>query len=91
MQNFLAFFILTLRELGGVDGAADSFRVKTYRVTVNVQDRYVRTEVAVQVKNKNLNETEKYNFGVKLDDNEFISSLTMRVGKQNKCKNWEAL
>jgi len=66
--------------------AGDKFRIKTYRVTVNVQDRYVQTEVAVQVKNKNENETEKYEFGVKLDETEFISSLTMRVGKNNKCK-----
>ena len=65
--------------------AEKKFRIKTYRVTVNVQDRYVRSEVAVQVKN-NLMTTEKYEFGVKLDEEEFISSLTMRIGKHNKCE-----
>merc|ERR1712176_577438 len=63
--------------------AQKKFRIKTYRVTVNVQDRYVRSEVAVQVKN-NLQTNEKYEFGVKLDEDEFISSLTMRVGKRNQ-------
>jgi len=66
-------------------GFSDKIRIKTYRVTVNVQDRYVQTEVAVQVKNKNENETEYYEFGVKLDETEYISSLTMRIGKNNKC------
>ena len=78
------FLLLGLLFGPGVD-AAKKFRIKTYRVTVNVQDRYVRTEVAVQVKN-NLGTTEKYEFGVKLDETEFISSMTMRVGKHNKCK-----
>ena len=78
-MKFLSFLLFSLAT------TAKKFRIKTYRVTVNVQDRYVRSEVAVQVKN-NLNSTEKYEFGVKLDENEFISSLTMRVGKKNKCK-----
>lgn len=64
------------------DARANKFQIETYRVTVNVQDRYVRTEVAVQVKN-NLSGTGQYQFGVKLDEKEFISSLTMRV--QNQC------
>jgi len=64
---------------------AKRFRIKTYRVTVNVRDRYVRTEVAVQVKN-NVATTEQYEFGVKLDESEFISSFTMRVGKHNTCE-----
>ena len=77
MKFFLPFLLLLAE--------AKKFRVKTYRVTVNVQDRYVRTEVAVQVKN-NLQTNEKYEFGVKLDEDEFISSLTMRVGKRNQCE-----
>lgn len=78
MKFLLPFLLLTAE-------AGKKFRIKTYRVSVNVQDRYVRTEVAVQVKN-NLNTNEKYEFGVKLDEDEFISSLTMRVGKRNQCK-----
>jgi len=80
--NFFIFYNFLSLAVGG----NDKFRIKTYRVTVNVQDRYVRTEVAVQVKNKNPSETQKYEFGVKLDETEFISSLTMRVGKNNRCK-----
>ena len=71
--------------LASGDVRAKRFRIKTYRVTVNIQDRYVRSEVAVQVKN-NLATTEQYEFGVKLDESEFISSLTMRVGKHHECK-----
>jgi len=78
MKIFLSF-LLGLA-LGDVRG--NKFRVKTFRVTSNVQDRYVRTEVAVQVKN-NLASKAEYEFGVKLDENEFISSLTMRIGKHN--------
>ena len=78
-MKFLPFLLFSLAT------TEKKFRIKTYRVTVNEQDRYVRSEVAVQVKN-NLNSTEKYEFGVKLDENEFISSLTMRIGKKNKCK-----
>jgi len=59
--------------------AISALTVEQYRLTVQVQDRYVRSEVAVHVTNQ-ANQSEEYDFGVKLDDNEFISSLTMRVG-----------
>jgi hypothetical protein len=75
--------LLKLSHLLFVTNAA-RLRIKTYRVTVNVQERYVRTEVAVHVKN-NLNTDELYEFGVLLEDREFISSLTMRIGA-NECK-----
>jgi len=53
--------------------------VKDYRLSVFIQDRYVHSEVAVHVKN-NGNDSAEFDFGVKLDENEFISSLTMRIG-----------
>ena len=59
--------------------AAAEIVVKDYRLSVFIQDRYVRSEVAVHVENSG-NKSDEYDFGVKLDENEFISSLTMRVG-----------
>jgi len=56
------------------------FLIDKYRHTVNIADRYVQSEIAMVVQNKNTNEGEFYEFGVKLDDYEFISGLTMRVG-----------
>merc|ERR1712110_374588 len=53
--------------------------VEDYRLSIFVQDRYVRSEVAVHVKNTGT-ESEEYDFGVNLEEDEFISSLTMRVG-----------
>ena len=55
--------------------------VENYRLSVFIQDRYVRSEVAVHVKNTGSGSAE-YDFGVKLDENEFISGLTMRVGEK---------
>jgi len=54
-----------------------------YRLTVHVQDRYVRSEVAVHVQNTETAASE-YNFAVNLHETEFISSLTMRVGDNGK-------
>merc|ERR1712110_775633 len=53
--------------------------VEDYRLSIFVQDRYVRSEVAVHVKNTGT-ESEEYDIGVNLGEDEFISSLTMRVG-----------
>merc|ERR1711970_181772 len=58
-----------------------SLKVEEYRLTCNIQDRYVQSEIAVHVKNTGTEDIE-YNFGVKLDENEFISGLTMRVGNK---------
>ena len=55
--------------------------VENYRLSVFIQDRYVRSEVAVHVKNTGSGSAE-YDFRVKLDENEFISGLTMRVGEK---------
>ena len=79
----LAIFLKLSSLLFLADGAG-RFRIKTYRVTVNVQDRYVRTEVAVHIRN-NMGTAELYDFGVELEDGEYISSLTMRVAKR-ECK-----
>jgi hypothetical protein len=59
-------------------------KVDKYRANVFVSDRYVRTEIAVSVENKDLNNSESYNFGVKLDEYQFISSLVFRVGEHGK-------
>jgi len=56
-----------------------SLKVEKYRLSCNIQDRYVQSEIAVHVINTG-NEDIEYDFGVKLDENEFISGLTMRVG-----------
>ena len=53
--------------------------LEKYRLTVHVQDRYVRSEIAIHVVNTG-SANEEYIFGVKLDKNEFISGLTMRIG-----------
>jgi len=60
--------------------------VDQYRVTIDVQDRYVRSEIAVNVVNRG-NSSENYEFGVNLAPQEFISSLTMKVGKKGLIKN----
>ena len=64
-------------------GALSALTVEKYRLTVEVQDRYVRSEVAVHVSNDG-NSSEEYNFGVKLDTKEFISGLTLRVGDKGR-------
>ena len=66
----LAIFLKLSSLLFLADGAG-RFRIKTYRVTVNVQDRYVRTEVAVHIRN-NMGTAELYDFGVELEDGEYI-------------------
>ena len=64
-------------------GALSALTVEKYRLTVEVQDRYVRSQVAVHVSNGG-NSSEEYNFGVKLDAKEFISGLTLRVGDKGR-------
>ena len=61
--------------------AVGNIIVENYRLSIFIQDRYVHSEVAVHVKNTGNNAGE-YVFGVELDENEFISSLTMRVGEK---------
>ena len=56
------------------------FQINNYRVTSKVSDRYVQSEVAVVVENRNPEAGEFYTFDVNLDEYEFISSLVMRVG-----------
>ena len=56
------------------------FIIENYNVDLTITDRYVRTQIAMSVENKNTNREEKYEFGVKLDESEFISGLTMRIG-----------
>ena len=56
------------------------FIIENYNVDLTITDRYVRTQIAMSVENKNTNREEKYEFGVKLDEFEFISGLTLRIG-----------
>jgi len=58
-----------------------AYIVEKYRYTVDIQDRFVRSEIAVKVSNPN-DSDEEYNFQVKLDESEFISSLTLKVGEK---------
>ena len=60
---------------------ATAYIVEKYRYTVDIQDRFVRSEIAVKVSNPNSSD-EEYNFQVKLDESEFISSLTLKVGEK---------
>ena len=69
-----------LGENGCVFKLASKFLINNYNVDVNINDRYVRTQIAVSVTNKNTQRNELYQFGVKLDQFEFISGLTMRMG-----------
>ena len=55
--------------------------VDKYRLTVNIQDRYVQSEVAVHVVNNGRGGA-GYTFAVKLDETEFISGLTMKLGNK---------
>ena len=65
-----------------MDGCtAGCLQIERYRLSLDVQDRYVRTEVAVSVRNTG-NVTEKYEFGVNLNKHQFISSLVMKVGEK---------
>ena len=56
------------------------FIIENYNVDLTITDRYARTQIAMSVENKNTNRKEKYEFGVKLDESEFISGFTMRIG-----------
>ena len=67
-------------ENGCVFKLGSKFLIDNYNVDVNINDRYVRTQIAVSVANKNTNSAELYEFGVNLDEFEFISGLTMRMG-----------
>ena len=68
----------------GEDGCVfkygSKFLIDKYNVDVTINDRYVRTQIAVSVTNKNTNNAEFYEFGVNLDEFEFISGLTMIMG-----------
>ena len=67
-------------ENGCVFKLGSKFLIDNYNVDVTINDRYVRTQIAVSVANKNTNSAELYEFGVNLDQFEFISGLTMRMG-----------
>ena len=67
-------------ENGCVLKLGSKFLIDNYNVDVTINDRYVRTQIAVSVANKNTNSAELYEFGVNLDHFEFISGLTMRMG-----------
>ena len=67
-------------EDGCVFKLGSKFLIDNYNIDVTVNDRYVRTQIAVSVENKNTASAELYEFGVKLDPSEFISGLTMRMG-----------
>ena len=56
------------------------FLIDNYNVDVSINERYVRTQIAVSVVNKNTENAGIYEFGVNLDEFEFISGLTMRMG-----------
>ena len=65
---------------GCVFKLGSKFLIDNYNVDVTINERYVRTQIAVSVANKNTNLAELYEFGVNLDEFEFISGLTMRIG-----------
>ena len=67
-------------ENGCVFKFGSKFFIDNYNVDVSINDRYARTQIAVSVANKNTNSAELYEFGVNLDEFEFISGLTMRMG-----------
>lgn len=58
----------------------NKFIIDTYRQSSSISDRYVQSEVALVVANQNQHSGEMYTFNVHLDEDEFISSLVMRVG-----------
>ena len=72
----------------GKDGCVfklgSKFLIDNYNVDVTINDRYVRTQIAVSIQNNNPANDALYKFGVNLDQYEFISSLTMRVGDDGK-------
>ena len=65
----------------GENGCSKSnFVIDHYKVDVRINDRYARTQIAVSVTNKDYNRDKLYEFGVNLDQSEFISGLSMRMG-----------
>ena len=70
----MKFLILFLNFLHGLS-------VKNYTLSVKIQDRYVKSEVGVKIEN-NGTEAEEYNFGINLNQNEFISKLKMKIGRK---------
>ena len=69
---------------GNTVGNGEIFRIQKYIASVYVSDRYARTELALDVKNNDLVNSQKYNFAVNLKEDEFISGLTMRIGENGK-------
>ena len=69
---------------GNTVGNGEVFRINKYIASVYVSDRYARTELALAVRNNDLVNSQKYNFAVNLKDDEFISGLTMRIGKNGE-------
>ena len=62
------------------------FNINNYRVTSSISDRYVQNEVALVVENQNMASDETYVFDVDLDEYEFISSFSFRVGDDGPVK-----
>ena len=72
MKSFWKIFFVSI---------SSAYVVEKYRYTVDIQDRFVRSEIAVKISNPSSSD-EEYNFQVKLHESEFISSLTQKVGSK---------
>ena len=65
--------------ISNAGGSSGGLAVKNYRMDVNIEARYAKTEITVHIKNTGWSDAE-YNFSVDLAEKEFISSLEMTVG-----------
>ena len=65
---------------GDTDNGGDTFKIEKYIASVYVSDRYARTELALNVKNFDTS-SQNYTFAVNLKDDEYISGLSLRIGK----------
>ena len=59
------------------------FTINNYRHNIHISDRYVRSEVIIKASHTSSN-PELFEFGLRLEDFEFISWLSLRMGENGE-------
>ena len=63
--------------------AESLFTINNYRHNIHISDRYVRSEVIIKASHSSSN-PELFEFGLRLEDFEFISWLSLRMGENGE-------
>ena len=59
------------------------FTINNYRHNIHISDRYVRSEVIIKASHTS-SDPELFEFGLRLEDFEFISWLSLRMGENGE-------